>query len=440
MLNPFRDSIHIAKDTGYLNWRRDFMFQRLRIGLLIAAIALSTFILFNIYPMQDITKPPMWLFSNIVQTCAVLLCLALLYSSWGRACPGIVLLLFSWSVTLIPQYEALMHGQTNFDHVTWTLMFLGQTTLVPVKWRIHLLSHLSVFIWFIGTQISIQVGYPLEPDPLLMQKPIFYYLYLFWFCVICVISVYLYENLQFNEFNANNTLKAEQEKTEGLLLNILPRSIAERLKKQHTTIADNFAEVTVLFADIAGFTEMSIRMTASELVQLLNYIFCIFDNLVEQHQLEKIKTIGDAYMVVAGLPEIQADHLIRIADLALDMQQAINDFNVQYQQNLSIRVGIHSGPVVAGVIGIKKFAYDLWGDTVNTASRMESQGIAGDIQVSDRVYNLLQDEYDFVERGKIQMKGKGEMTTYLLRNKKQKEAESVAYSNKPVKDKRKFSL
>ncbi|OQW94121.1 MAG: hypothetical protein BWK79_07480 [Beggiatoa sp. IS2] len=436
MLNPFRDSSHIANNAEYRKWRRGFMFQRLRIGLLIAAIALSTFILLNIYPNQEATEPPMWLFSNIVQACAVLFCLALLYSPWGRACPGIVLLLFSCSVTLIPQYEALTQGQTNFDHVTWTLMFLGQTTLVPVKWRIHLLSHLSVFTWFVGTQIAIQKGYPLEPDPLLMQKPVFYYLYLFWFCVICDISVYLYEKLQFNEFNVNSTLKTEQQKTEGLLLNILPRSIAERLKREHATIADNFTEVTVLFADIVGFTEISIRMTASELVEMLNYIFCIFDNLVDKHHLEKIKTIGDAYMVVAGLPEIQADHVTLIADLALDMQQAISDINTQYQQNLSIRVGIHSGPVVAGVIGIKKFAYDLWGDTVNTASRMESQGVADGIQVSDRVYKLLQDKYNFEERGKIKMKGGREMTAYLLTGKKT--AESVAYGNKPTKNKRRF--
>lgn len=419
MLNTFQNYIHKTADTEYLQWRRNFMFQRLRIGLLIAIVSLSTFILLNVLFNQDVDEPPMWLFSNIVQACAVLFCLALLYSPWGRSCPGIVLLLFSWSVTLIPQYEALSHGQTNFDHVTWTLMFLGQTTLVPVKWRIHLLSHLSVFLWFISTQVAIEIGYNLAPDPLLMQKPIFYYLYLFWFCVICGISVYLYENLQFNEFNINTNLKAEQEKSEGLLLNILPRSIADRLKQQHTTIADNFTEVTVLFADIVGFTEMSIRMSASELVELLNYVFCIFDNLVEKHHLEKIKTIGDAYMVVAGLPEKQADHATRIADLALDMQQAINDFNVQYQQNLSIRVGIHSGPVVAGVIGIKKFAYDLWGDTVNTASRMESQGISGDIQVSDKVHDILQDQYNLVERGKIKIKGKGEMTTYLLVGKKQ---------------------
>lgn len=416
MLNPFQDPPHIATHTAYLEWRCDFMFQRLRVGLLVAAISLFSFILLGIYLHQDVMEPPMWLLSNILQTCAVLFCLVLLYSPLGYTYPSVILFLFSGAVTLIPQYEALAHGQTNFDHVTWTLMFLGQTTLVPVKWRVHLLSHLSVFIWFTATQIIAAMGF-LEPDPLFSQKPVFYLLYLFWFCVICDIAVYLYENLQFNEFNIKRNLTIEQEKAEKLLLNILPPSIAERLKQAHTTIADDFTEVTVLFADIVGFTEMSTRMSASELVELLNRIFCVFDDLVEKHGLEKIKTIGDAYMAVAGLPEAYADHTARIADLALDMQRAIKDFNHQHQEELNIRVGMHTGPVVAGVIGMKKFAYDLWGDTVNIASRMESQGIAGDIQVSDAVYAILQVAYKFQERGSIEIKGKGKMETYLLKGK-----------------------
>lgn len=424
MFSLLKESPHLAADFDYLRWRNNFMFQRLRVGLLIAAVSLSTFIVLNLYPHQDLMTPPMWLLSNIAQTIAVLCCLALLYSPLGRICPGIPLLLFSWSVTLIPQYEALMNGQSNFDHVTWTLMFLGQTTLVPVKWRLHVLSHIVVFIGFILTQLAMELGFNIKPDPLLMQKPVFYYLYLFWFCVICDVSVYLHENLQFNEFRMNQNLKVEQQKVEGLLLNILPRSVADRLKQQNQenkTIADNFTEVTVLFADIVGFTEMCIRMPAIDLVQLLNYVFCVFDNLVEKHDLEKIKTIGDSYMVVAGLPELIPDHAVKIAELALDMQQAIADFNREHHQNLTIRVGIHTGPVIAGVIGIKKFAYDLWGDTVNTASRMESQGIAGGIQVSDKVHAILQEKYDLVERGEIQIKGKGDMMTYLLIGRKEKQ-------------------
>jgi len=213
-------------------------------------------------------------------------------------------------------------------------------------------------------------------------------------------------------------IEAERAKSELLLLNILPHAIAQRLKQKHETIADSFAEVTVLFADIVNFTQLSERIPATELVQLLNEIFSIFDQLSEDHGLEKIKTIGDAYMVVGGLPTPRSDHALAVIEMALGMQQALYQLSSQKGEALSIRIGINTGPVVAGVIGTKKFIYDLWGDTVNTASRMESHGIAGAIQVTSSTYELCRDRYLFEERGVIQVKGKGEMTTYLLTGRK----------------------
>ncbi|MEG5170635.1 adenylate/guanylate cyclase domain-containing protein [Microcoleus sp. B3-D7] len=213
---------------------------------------------------------------------------------------------------------------------------------------------------------------------------------------------------------AEDALREEQEKSEKLLLNILPKAIAERLKKNETTIAEYFPEVTVLFADIVGFTALSAVMNPIELVDLLNKIFSGFDLLCERHGLEKIKTIGDAYMAVGGLPEPRADHADAIAKIALDMQAEIARFNANNNKYFSIRIGIHSGAVVAGVIGIKKFIYDLWGDTVNIASRMESQGLPWRIQVSETTYKLLENKYLFQERGMIEVKGKGVMKTYIL--------------------------
>jgi adenylate cyclase len=209
-------------------------------------------------------------------------------------------------------------------------------------------------------------------------------------------------------------LHDQQKQTEGLLLNVLPEAIANRLKQQPGTIAEDFAAVTVLFADIVGFTEIASSVSAIQLVKLLNQIFSDFDRLSEQYNLEKIKTIGDAYLVVGGLPRCRADHAQAIAQMALDMQIAIAKFNLENQQNFSIRIGIHSGSVVAGVIGIKKLTYDLWGDTVNIASRMESQGFTNKIQVSETTYEYLRDEFLFEKRGEIEVKGKGKMTTYLL--------------------------
>lgn len=213
---------------------------------------------------------------------------------------------------------------------------------------------------------------------------------------------------------AEQILRSEQENSERLLLNILPKTIADRLKQGQINIADGFAEVTILFADIVGFTEISSRTSPQELVELLNQIFSAFDLLSEQYGLEKIKTIGDNYMVAGGLPVSCANHAESIAEMAIEMQQQIMKFSDESGQPLQIRIGINTGPVVAGVIGTKKFIYDLWGDAVNTASRMESQGFPGKIQVSDSTYQLLCHKYLLKTRGTINVKGKGDMTTYYL--------------------------
>ena len=213
-------------------------------------------------------------------------------------------------------------------------------------------------------------------------------------------------------------LKAEQEKSERLLLNVLPAPIAARLKQGQGIIAEQFDEVTVLFADIVDFTTIAARVTPTELVGVLNEIFSLFDQLAEQHELEKIKTIGDAYMVVGGLPVARVDHAEAVADMALDMRRAMAQFNAEHGELFTMRIGISSGPAVAGVIGTTKFAYDLWGDTVNTASRMEAHGLPGHIQVSAATYKRLRKMYGFTPRGLVDVKGKGAIRTYLLDRKK----------------------
>lgn len=210
----------------------------------------------------------------------------------------------------------------------------------------------------------------------------------------------------------------QQQCTDDLLYNILPVPIAQRLKLQESIIADSFDEVTVLFADLVNFTELSAQIPATQLVDLLNKIFSVFDRLTQKHGLEKIKTIGDAYMVVGGLPTPRPDHAEAVVEMALEMQQAITHFKRNDGKPFDLRIGINTGPVVAGVIGTKKFAYDLWGDTVNVASRMESQGVAGGIQVTAATYELLKDKYVFEQRDVITVKGKGEMITYWLTGRK----------------------
>ncbi|MBD1911432.1 adenylate/guanylate cyclase domain-containing protein [Leptolyngbya sp. FACHB-16] len=223
----------------------------------------------------------------------------------------------------------------------------------------------------------------------------------------------LAESLQKTQAMAKR-LEQEQKKSEKLLLNILPRPVAHRLKESQQAIADGFAEVSVLFADIVGFTQLSTTMPPQQLVGLLNEIFSTFDELAERHGLEKIKTIGDAYMVVGGLPTPRADHAEAIVAMAIDMQKAIATFNQKNKQSVQIRIGINSGPVVAGVIGIKKFIYDLWGDTVNTASRMEAYGVPGGIHITDSTYQRIKHKYQAESQGIMPIKGKGDMETYLI--------------------------
>ncbi len=204
-----------------------------------------------------------------------------------------------------------------------------------------------------------------------------------------------------------------QEKSDALLLNILPKEIADILRNESRTIADYFEGARVLFADVVNFTEMSASMSPGELVSLLDEVFSHFDQLVDNHDLEKIKTIGDCYMVASGVPRPRADHAQTLTQLALEMQGYVEHHTFSGRK-LSFRIGLNSGPVVAGVIGRKKFIYDLWGDVVNTASRMESHGRKGEIQITRATYDLIKDQFTCSPRGKVSVKGKGELSVWTV--------------------------
>jgi adenylate cyclase len=218
---------------------------------------------------------------------------------------------------------------------------------------------------------------------------------------------------------AEERAEREHQRSENLLLNILPPDVALRLKDQpDVAIADAYPQASVLFADMAGFTARASNMAPQELVQFLNSVYAQLDNLVERHGLEKIKTTGDAYMVVSGVPTPRPDHAIQIADLALNVRDALSGLVDPKGHAAPMRIGIASGPVVAGVIGTRKFFYDVWGDAVNTASRMESTGAPGTIQVAEETYELLSDDFVFEERGVVDVRGKGPMRTWFLSGRK----------------------
>jgi adenylate cyclase len=213
--------------------------------------------------------------------------------------------------------------------------------------------------------------------------------------------------------NTHLTLDYLHRENERLLLNVLPASIADKLKQQVGIIADRFDDASVLFADIVGFTPLSARLSPTELVESLNHVFSGFDELADHHKLEKIKTIGDGYMVAGGLIEQNADHLAAMATMALAMHDNVRNMNSEFG-HLSLRIGLQVGSVIAGVIGIRKFIYDVWGDTVNVASRLESHGSPGRTHVSEMVFERLQGRFAFEERGTIELKGRGPMNTYFL--------------------------
>ncbi len=225
-------------------------------------------------------------------------------------------------------------------------------------------------------------------------------------------------NLEQELSEKNQQLSAEKEKSERLLLSIFPRFIADRLKRETGIIADSFPEATILFADINDFSNFTAQKTPVEVVELLGRVFSAFDRLADQYCLEKIKTIGDAYMVVGGVPVPLEDHAETIAEMAFSMQEEMVKFDTGTGDPLQLRIGIHTGPVVAGVIGTAKLAYDLWGETVNIAAQMESHGLPGCIQVTAATYEQLRDKYLLEERGEFYVKGKGPVRTYLLTGRK----------------------
>lgn len=269
---------------------------------------------------------------------------------------------------------------------------------------------------FLGLQLSCKDAIPLifVSDSMLVVFNVTNIL----FSLLLIVFWSFYFNDSVNKAEAE--LAKEQQKTDDLLHNILPSSIVARLKSERSaneslTIADDFDDVTILFLDIVDFTELSAQQSPEKLVELLNRVFSMFDDLAIAHHLEKIKTIGDAYMVAAGVPTSSDDDPARIAKFALAVMQHLTTFNRVTGYDLQLRIGIASGPVVAGIIGKRKFAYDVWGDTVNVASRMESQGLVGEIQVAESTYLRLSKTFEFAKRDPILVKGKGKMQTYLLK-------------------------
>jgi adenylate cyclase len=299
--------------------------------------------------------------------------------------------------------------ETGFQYYIISAILLPFLTDQPKK-----IVKFSLGLFCVGTFLYLKIFYSAS-TPIYTLKPEIINIFSLTnitFAMFVIIACSYVFNSSVN--SAEEALEIEKKRSDDLLHNILPSAIADRLKKDKKTIADGFSQVSVLFLDIVGFTALSSTKTPQELVDVLNEIFTIFDDLAEKYNLEKIKTIGDSYMVAAGVPEMLDNDTERIVNFALELIPSLENFNTQSGNSLKIRVGVNSGPVVAGVIGKKKFIYDLWGDAVNIASRMESHGLVGKVQVSESTYNLISDKFNFTKRAEIDVKGKGMMQTYIV--------------------------
>ncbi len=328
---------------------------------------------------------------------------------WGAILTGVVL---GSTEVVLHQFLAIYYLGWGFGFqyfllviVAFAFMMNFKTLVIPVTMFVVCL------ISFLGFYYEVQYWAMPHVDPGAAVREAFLMANVTSAFTILAFMSYVYSEAA---RKAEAKLELERQKSERLLLNILPASIAERLKDDNSVIADHFDSATVLFSDIVGFTALSEKVTPKQLVDRLNRIFSAFDDLAERHGLEKIKTIGDAYMVAGGFPELGEGHVERVSAMAIDMLAAIEQCNRETDKPVEIRIGIHTGPAVAGVIGIKKFAYDVWGDTVNTASRMESSGLPGRIHISEATARAVEGTFVVEERGTVEVKGKGVMRTYWL--------------------------
>lgn len=342
----------------------------------------------------------------ILSTCAAL-CLIPILNHYGAYLPAKLLLIGIYSTNLL--FTSFLWQLNLYIHFFYLLAvvccpFFFTVKESGLKWSCSIL----LICLFLSSETYYQLNSPWQHHD---AQHLFQLSSAFLLALACLLCSY---HIQKNIYRSWHKLAFEKQRSEQLLLNILPRSIAQRLKNSNSLIADYFAQASILFADIQNFTPLCKNLSPQQLVALLDELFCQFDVLAQHYGLEKIKTSGDSYMAACGLPNANALHARQCCECALDMQQKFEQFSVQHKLKTGLRIGIGCGEVVAGVIGKNKFSYDMWGEAVNLASRMESHGQGHKIQTTQTTYDLTQHLFHFSERGEIAVKGVGKVTTYWL--------------------------
>ncbi len=386
----------------------------LNIGCLLAIVAISMVLLMLPFSGSSLYEMRYDLLHNIISIMLYLACWAFTRRRSAVIATVLLSLFANLEITFIVYYYGLNGGIQGFYAV---LMVTPLVTLPGPRNALRFTLSALPVILFLATNYLIRVEGMLpiaRPDSVSVM--FFFSNSMFGLVTLAAIVAYFRAAVT----KAETELDLERKKSETLLLNILPGAIVTRLKRGEVSIADRFESVTVLFADLVHFTALAAKLTPEALVRLLDEIFTQFDEAVVRHNLEKVKTIGDAYMAIGGAPEISSDHASRVVRLAKEMTEILERTNNQFGHMIEVRIGIHTGSVVGGVIGKSKFAYDFWGDTVNTASCMESHGLAGRIHISDETKQALGSVFPTEERGMTEIKGKGLMKTHFIKLSEQK--------------------
>jgi class 3 adenylate cyclase len=374
---------------------------------LLGAIIPQFYNIFYFYYDYELLKPVIVV--NLAGSFICLLVLSINHFSFHKTAKAVIAVSPNIQIFLLTYYMSTASGMHLLHIMMLSFIFFlfsnERKIIIATVVTIPLALYIYSFIYFTP-----------ETSPIILDAGLLVVFYIFIsltvFFLVMLFFALFYREILYTE----NLLQNEYERSERLLLNILPEEVAIRLKNDPGIIAEQFPSATILFADIVGFTGITTSVEPARLVTTLNEIFSRFDKLTDHYQLEKIKTIGDAYMVAGGIPKPMENHTEVMANMALDMLDEVNKFNFGDMQ-LSLRIGFHTGPVVAGVIGARKFSYDIWGDAVNLASRLESHSLSGRIHVSMQVYELLKDKYSFEDRGEIPVKGLGNLHTWFLTGK-----------------------
>ena len=405
-LNPF--TLHFASrshEAGYRDARRPNEIRYAR-AVLVLVFAITLAIVPLDLRLFASAQWPLLFLGHGLEIAVIVSLFALSFAPWFRDRHMVLMSALAVFFASIYAVWDVMFAAPDIYVAGGAVVIIAIYVLLPLDFIHGMATGLGCSALYLAI---IGFGHPMRSAP---------YLTLFAFMAMAnavgAVSLYHVERLRRLEFANLREIDAQNDRYRSLLVRILPQSIADRLQRGETGIADRFEESTVLFADIVGFTSAAAHHAPEEVVAFLDRVFAAFDALVDKHGAEKIKTIGDAYMVASGVPAVRADHAATIADLALDMLASVRSIEPLDSAALDLRIGISSGPVVAGIIGDKRFGYDLWGDTVNVASRMEAYSEPGHIQVSDDVHRSLADGYVFESRGDVEVKGLGRVTTWYL--------------------------